>query len=224
MQRFRKASRRLGGSPIAALLAILTVAGTATAAQRLTGDDIRDGSLTLRDFKPSERAKLRGPKGARGPAGPRGAPGAPGATGLRGATGPAGAAGTSGADGPTGPTGSTGATGATGDAGATGVTGPTGATGATGATSVVVRVSDLVPINAGEFLAADAMCSAGERAVGGGWRGGNALDLEGAGDYPRTAASTPAPAGETPTGWTAEVNNTGAGSSSFRVYVVCASP
>lgn len=45
----------------------------------VTGKDIRNGSLTLRDFKRSERAKLRG---SRGQAGPQGVPGVPGQNGV----------------------------------------------------------------------------------------------------------------------------------------------
>lgn len=43
---------------------------------------VRNGSLTLSDFKRSQRAKLRGPKGATGAKGDTGATGAPGAPGV----------------------------------------------------------------------------------------------------------------------------------------------
>ncbi len=69
---------------IAALTARLVVGGTAGAAALITGADVKNGSLTLRDFKKSERKKLRGPRGRRGPAGPRGLTGATGATGAAG--------------------------------------------------------------------------------------------------------------------------------------------
>ena len=60
---------------------VIATAGTATAAKLITGKSIKDGSLTLKDFKKSEIAKLRGRQG------PSGAPGATGAPGLRGLTG-----------------------------------------------------------------------------------------------------------------------------------------
>lgn len=53
----------------------------------VTSVKVKNGSLTVRDFKSSQRAQLRGPKGERG---------APGANGARGIPGPRGPAGISG--------------------------------------------------------------------------------------------------------------------------------
>ena len=56
--------------------------------------EVKDGSLTLADFKAKERAKLKGAKGADGGTGAKGAAGATGPAGPAGATGPQGPAGT----------------------------------------------------------------------------------------------------------------------------------
>lgn len=63
--------------------------GAAAAAKLITGKQVKNGSLTLADFKASERAKLRGAAGPAGPAGPKGDTGATGATGAAGAAGTA---------------------------------------------------------------------------------------------------------------------------------------
>jgi Collagen triple helix repeat (20 copies) len=76
----------------------------------LTGSDVKDHSLTAKDFKGS----VRGPRGKTGPPGAQGAAGPPGATGP---AGPAGANGAQGSQGPPGSAGTPGATGAPGPAG-----------------------------------------------------------------------------------------------------------
>lgn len=74
---------------VAALLAGALLAGavaTAGAAKLLTGRDVKDGSITLKDLAKPVRTKLataRAP-GPAGPAGPAGAPGAAGAPGPPG--------------------------------------------------------------------------------------------------------------------------------------------
>jgi hypothetical protein len=70
----------------------LAVGGVATAgaAKLLTGKDIKDGSLELKDLSKKARAALAakaGPRGATGAAGPAGAAGAAGAAGQNGANG-----------------------------------------------------------------------------------------------------------------------------------------
>lgn len=96
-----KSVRRLGGTPIiAALVCVLALGGTATAAKLITGKSVKNGSLTGKDIKNrSVKAKdiskgaksaLRGPKGAKGDAGPAGPKGATGATGAKGDQGTAG--------------------------------------------------------------------------------------------------------------------------------------
>lgn len=113
-------------------------AGTATAAQVvitsssqikagvITGQDIKDRSLGIRELTPRARVLLKGATGARGPIGLSG-PGGP--AGPAGARGPAGA---DGGPGPAGQQGATGADGAQGIAGPAGSQGPAGADGAQG--------------------------------------------------------------------------------------------
>ena len=57
----------------------------------LTGADIKNHSLTLKDISPGAKGAFEPPvpQGSRGPAGPRGPKGATGATGTTGPAGPA---------------------------------------------------------------------------------------------------------------------------------------
>lgn len=68
---------------------IVATAGTATAAKLITGNQIKDGTITAKDLSKSLRQKISktGKPGATGPAG---------ATGVAGMTGPAGATGPTG--------------------------------------------------------------------------------------------------------------------------------
>src|SRR5690242_19109983 len=79
---------------LVALVALFaTMSGTAVAAKLITGKDVKNGSLQVKDLSAKARATLKGATGPQGPAGPAGADGATGATG---AAGPAGAPGISG--------------------------------------------------------------------------------------------------------------------------------
>jgi hypothetical protein len=78
---------------IVAIVAALTVAGTAGAAKLLTGRDIKNGSIGIVDLSKSTQTKLKGKQGPPGPLGETGPPGATGATGAAGPSGPAGLAG-----------------------------------------------------------------------------------------------------------------------------------
>jgi hypothetical protein len=98
----------------------------AAAKRLITGKDVKDGSLGVRDLSAAARKSLRGNSGPAGANGANGLPGANGANGLPGGTGPQGGAG------PAGPTGSTGSTGPAGPIGPVGPIGPTGPTGPTG--------------------------------------------------------------------------------------------
>jgi hypothetical protein len=60
----------------------------------VTSREVKDGSLTLADFKAKERDKLKGAKGSDGAGGAKGATGAGGPAGPTGAPGPQGPAGT----------------------------------------------------------------------------------------------------------------------------------
>jgi hypothetical protein len=93
----RRPVRRPRYADVAATLALaLAVSGGAYAATQLpknsvTSKQVKNGSLSARDFKPGQLAA--GPTGAAGPAGPRGPEGAKGAKGDAGAPGPQGATG-----------------------------------------------------------------------------------------------------------------------------------
>lgn len=71
----------------------------------LTGADIKNHSLTLKDISSGAKGAFEPPvpQGPRGPAGTRGPKGATGATGPTGPAGPAGQAGPTGPQGPAGP-------------------------------------------------------------------------------------------------------------------------
>jgi hypothetical protein len=81
----------LGGSSYAALQIPRGSVGTKQLKNgAVTSKKVRNNSLLVRDFKASQRSRLRGPQGARGPQGPQGAQGPQGPVGP--ATGPAGGA------------------------------------------------------------------------------------------------------------------------------------
>ncbi len=87
---------------IATVALIAAFGGTATAANLVTGKDIKNNSVTGKDVKRGSlqtsdlskkaRASLKGNAGQAGPAGPQGAPGANGKAGPKGETGPQGPA------------------------------------------------------------------------------------------------------------------------------------
>jgi hypothetical protein len=82
--------KRLTPATVLATVALfVSLAGTATAttAVLITGAQIKDGTIGVRDLSKKTRLALRGPRGFTGL---EGAPGAPGVPGPAGATGPAG--------------------------------------------------------------------------------------------------------------------------------------
>lgn len=111
---------------IAILALFASMTGGAIAAKKLTGKEIRNGSLSAKDLSKKARKSLRGNRGRRGPQGlpgiqgTKGARGEAGATGARGAAGANGAAGAAGTNGLAGPMGPTGPKGPTGDDGPVG--------------------------------------------------------------------------------------------------------
>jgi hypothetical protein len=111
---------------------ILAVAGTATAASLISGQNIEKGSIPLNRLSKGTQS-LVAKAGQPGPAGSRGVPGNDGVNGKDGATGAKGDTGAAGAKGDTGSTGAKGDTGGIGPAGPAGPVGPQGVKGDTGA-------------------------------------------------------------------------------------------
>jgi hypothetical protein len=83
-----------------ACAAAVAVVGPADAGRLITGKQIKDRSVTVKDLAPDARPRSgpAGEPGAAGARGPAGLPGPSGATGPAGAPGPPGAPGTPGAD------------------------------------------------------------------------------------------------------------------------------
>jgi hypothetical protein len=117
----------LTGAAVATTSALIT--GKQILNNSITGADVKDKSLTPKDFKGSVG-------GARGPAG------------TAGPQGPAGAQGPQGAQGPAGPKGDTGDTGATGSQGLKGDTGETGEQGPAG-TSIATHIRNVGSVTSG---------------------------------------------------------------------------
>lgn len=93
------------GMAMAFLLGLLiATAGTATAAKLITGKNIKDGSIEVKDLSSKARKALTGATGPAGAGGPAGAAGAQGPAGSPGGAGGAGTNGTPGATGVAGPT------------------------------------------------------------------------------------------------------------------------
>jgi hypothetical protein len=83
--------KRLTPAMVVALIALfVALTSTATATVLITGKQIKDGSIQLRDLSPKAKLALKGQRGPRG------------YTGLPGTAGPAGPAGATGAAGPAG--------------------------------------------------------------------------------------------------------------------------
>jgi hypothetical protein len=80
---------RIKSAALAGTAFAVGIGGTAVADQLLTGGDIKDGSIKLKDLANSVRDDLdqKGPKGPQGPQGPQGLPGPAGGQGLQGPPG-----------------------------------------------------------------------------------------------------------------------------------------
>jgi hypothetical protein len=84
------------------LVALLAGAAAATAATQITGRDIKNGTVQLKDLSRAARTALQGQQGPAGPAGPQGPQGEKGdsgTSGLKGADGSNGASGAAGVPG-----------------------------------------------------------------------------------------------------------------------------
>jgi hypothetical protein len=142
--------KHLTPSMVVALIALfVALSGTAVAHPGLiTGAQIKDRSLTLKDLSRATVAALRG---RAGPAGPRGAQGPVGATGAQGPAGPQGPQGIQGFTGAAGPQ------------------GPAGGFDINKITQVIGPTTTAPPLP-GVIVGIDAFCPTGQKAVGGGYR------------------------------------------------------
>jgi hypothetical protein len=130
---------------VAYLALFAALGGSAYAAATITGKNIKDGTITGADVKNRSlgteeltRAALGSLARGRGPAGPRG------------------------------PQGDTGQAGPTGDIGPAGPQGPAGQAGPSGISGFESHISDGVLVPANVSRDAQAHCSAGKKALGGG--------------------------------------------------------
>ena len=200
----KRLSRR-HGTAVAYVALFAALGGSAYAAVTVTGQNIKDGTITGKDVKNRSLGKsklsataLGSLTGERGPAGPEGPQGPQGQRGPQGPAGPIGQTGPKGADGPAGP------------AGPTGAQGPSGISGYQ---VVVTPVAEATTIPKGQAGRVGVVCPQGKRVLGGG-----------VAHYPengiaRVVESTPA---DTGTGWTALVYNDGDSSFESYAWATCA--
>lgn len=225
--------------------------GTATAAKLITGDEIaretltgknvQDGSLRMKELTPKLQLKIKSAAGTT-TAGVDGKPGANGVNGVQGGAGPKGEQGEKGDVGPAGPKGAKGETGAAGakgekgdvgpkgDTGAQGVAGTAGADGANGTdgTDGTDGVSGYEVIG-GEIAweqgvhSATQTCPEGKVAIGGGFK------TQGTASSPvivtsngPTGLAEQADGTWSATSWTIVGENMGAAAATVDPYVICA--
>jgi collagen triple helix repeat protein len=186
----------------------------------LTGLDIKDKSLTKKDFKGS----VAGPPGANGAPGAQGSPGAPGSQGLQGPQGLGGAkgdrgdqgiAGIQGLKGDKGDTGIQGPPGLKGDKGDTGIQGPPGFS------SIARPTFDFNAVRGG-FTTASVTCQTPTaRVVGGGVDIRDNPGFAGSSNLTWVQFSRPLPGGN---GWFVRVRNDGnTFDNPATVYAICVS-
>ena len=139
--------KHLTPSMVVALIALFAALSDMAIAHPglITGAQIKDRSLTLKDLS---RGTVAGLRGKAGPAGPRGAQGPVGATGAPGPAGPQGIQGLTGSSGPPGPAGGFDL------AKISQVTGPT----------------TTAPPLPGVLIGMPAFCPSGQKALAGGYR------------------------------------------------------
>lgn len=201
----RSRSRRLFRAPSPALVIAVLALLVSTAGSAFGGSSIRhypyfnsidiiDNTITGRDIKNKSltMADFRG-------RGPQGAPGA------RGPVGPVGANGQTGAQGPQGP------------AGTNGTNGTNGRDGFARLDYNSVTIQNTPGTQAGGIV----LCDAGLRVVGGGVSTQGAYNQQHVNaSYPSANSGAPPPGGTT--AWTAYVDNVGAVTRTFDVWVICA--
>ena len=161
---------------------------------------------------------VQGPQGIQGAQGPQGERGPQGETGPQGQQGAQGQPGQQGPQGPPGPQGERGAQGQQGpqgERGPQGTPGPAGAQGPAGVSGWVVVSPGFEALDSLEEFTRSAVCPAGKRVLGGGYRGD---DIEISKSYPGSASF-----GSPPDRWTvagtAKLTLTGG---DITVYAVCA--
>jgi hypothetical protein len=205
-ERNRRRFRYLPSPPmVVALTALLfATAGTAVAnhggphqAGVVNGLDVANGSLTGADIRNKSLTfaefRARPPKGATGPRGPVGP------------VGPAGANGQNGAQGPQGP------------AGTNGTNGTNGRDGFALLDYNSVTITNTPGTQAGGIV----LCDQGLRVVGGGVSTQGTYNQQQVNaSYPSANSGAPPPGGTT--AWTAYVDNVGAVTRTFDVWVICA--
>ena len=204
------------GTAIAYLALFAALGGSAYAAVQVTGESIKDGTVTGRDVKNRSlgtndlsTTAVGSLKGQSGPAGPQGEKGEKGDPGEKGAPGEKGEKGDPGEPGPVGPAGPTGVTGSPGPQGTAGPPGPKGVSG------WEYRVEPLV-IPPNTISHREAYCSAGKKALGGGWTSDKNT-------YTYNSVLQNGPAGAEPIGWYVTIFNSHDNITSTNyVWVICA--
>jgi Collagen triple helix repeat (20 copies) len=235
---------------IATLALCIALGGTSYAAVNISGEQIRDGSVTSRDLRNGGvreadlgRGSVSGKKvrdfsllardfkagelptgtaGERGIPGAQGADGAPGPAGPPGPEGPAGAPGAAGAAGPAGPA---------GEVGPAGPAGPAGPQGPPGIAHLVRRKLNIT-FTATETAmnkTAAAMCASDEKVLGGGYDLPSTTNSNTNSLVYQVESSGPADASGQPImdapwdarGWALEVHRSSQTGGTVRVHVIC---
>ena len=206
----RSALRRLSrrhSTAVAYLALFVALGGSAYAAVTVTGQNIKDGTITGKDVKSrsigtgklsaTAVSSLTGERGPAGPQGPQGSQGQPGAQG------------------PTGPIGLTGPKGDTGPGGPAGPAGPPGPPGPSGINGWEYRISRGEPIPPGGTGTASINCPGGfptgKQAMGG---GGSATSR-----FAHLATSAPI---RDATAWAVDYHNAANFEVTVYAWVICA--
>ena len=207
---------------VAYLALFVALGGSAYAAATITGDQIKDGTVTGRDVKNRSlgtsklTAKALASLASR--PGPPGAAGAPGAKGDKGDKGDPGAPGTAGAKGDRGPAGVAGPQGQQGQQGPQGPQGFNGSPGQNGVSGWSYHTAG-VTIDPDTYDDVSVDCPDGKKALGGGAAASGPYQ----GNYMNGAIVRSAPSGASATGWTVRyTNGYSMGKMTVYVWAICA--
>jgi hypothetical protein len=194
----RRLSRR-HTTAVAYVALFAALGGSAYAAVTVTGQQIKDGTITGKDVKNRSlgagelsRTALASLSGTPGPAGPQGLKGDKGEQGARGPAGPKGD------PGPTGPA---------------GPRGPQGPAGASGVSGWQIVISDGIALAPGQFSVRTATCPNGKKVLGGG------ASATSAQSFARMLVSAPTDSGG---GWVGGVENVGPITITMFAWATCA--